>query len=129
MGSCSSCENNISGNDISEIDEGKWIKLYEYLKNDKWYSMQIDVTCKKANITKNELNDIKHKSGKNSESFERYILKIKGVKDHVNIFDFNGITYVGLETRKKDYDRDRKNGTNRIENLIKDGWYDRENES
>ena len=43
----------------------------------------------------------------------------------VNIFTFNGVEYIGLESRKQDYDRDKAAGTNFVEKKIKEGLYDR----
>ena len=43
----------------------------------------------------------------------------------VNIFTFKGVEYIGLESRKRDYDRDKAAGTNFIEDKIKRGDYDR----
>ena len=46
------------------------------------------------------------------------------VKDKINIFLFNKVVYVGLESRRLDYERDKSNGTNKIEKLIDLGYYD-----
>ena len=43
----------------------------------------------------------------------------------VNIFKFKGVEYIGLESRKQDYDRDKAAGTNFVEDKIKRGDYDR----
>lgn len=43
--------------------------------------------------------------------------------DHVNIFKYNGVTYIGLETEKIRYDRDKDRGVNYVENLINRGVY------
>ena len=43
----------------------------------------------------------------------------------VNIFKFKGVEYIGLQSRKEDYDRDKKSGTNFVEHKIKRGGYDR----
>ena len=34
--------------------------------------------------------------------------------------------YVGLESRRIDYEKDKQNGTNHIEKLIKEGKYDKD---
>lgn len=41
----------------------------------------------------------------------------------INIFEFNGIEYMGLEERRLDYERDRANGTNWVEKAIREGRY------
>ena len=42
----------------------------------------------------------------------------------VNIFKFKGVEYIGLQSRKEDYDRDKKAGTNFVEDKIKRGDYE-----
>lgn len=47
------------------------------------------------------------------------------IKDDINFFVYNDVEYVGLETRRIDYERDKLAGTNKIEKLIKRGFYER----
>lgn len=47
----------------------------------------------------------------------------RDVQINVFTYDGNNVEYVGLESRRLDYERDKLNGTNRIEKLIKQGYY------
>ncbi len=47
------------------------------------------------------------------------------LKDPINFFMYNEVEYIGFETRRLDYDRDKLAGTNPIEKLIALGVYDR----
>ena len=44
--------------------------------------------------------------------------------DHVNLFTFNGVEYVGLESHRLAYERDRLARTNHVEGLIGLGYHD-----
>ena len=43
--------------------------------------------------------------------------------DRVNVFTFLGVEYVGLESRRQDYENDKEAGTNYVEKLIQAGYY------
>jgi len=47
----------------------------------------------------------------------------KKTGDQVNVFTFLGVEYIGLETRREDYEKDKKAGTNYVEKLIQAGCY------
>ena len=52
------------------------------------------------------------------------ILRESLLKVKINKFMYNDYKYIGLESRRIDYENDKKNGTNHIENLIEQGVYD-----
>ena len=45
------------------------------------------------------------------------------LKDPINFFTYNKVEYIGFETRRLDYERDKLAGTNPIERLIAQGAY------
>lgn len=42
----------------------------------------------------------------------------------INIFYYNGVEYIGLESRRLDYERDKNSNVNMVEDLIEAGFYD-----
>lgn len=96
----------------------KWKKLYELLLNKKYYSLSINYVSEllEISISKLERLDIKT-NGITSNRFK------KKFNDHINVFVYNNVKYIGLETRRIDYELDKKNGTNWVENAIKNGYY------
>lgn len=87
--------------------------LYDILNNPNWYSYSLNGIIKKLNNCSKEyvLNLIQLLA----EKFNDY--------DPINIFEYNNITYVGFESRRIDYERDKINGVNKIEKLIEKGFY------
>lgn len=86
--------------------------VYNILKDKRWYSYGIRSIKKKVGIdSTSELKDIS-------------ISLSKKVGDKINFFSYNNINYIGFESRRLDYERDKKAGTNRIEKLIAEGAYD-----
>ena len=102
-------------------EKGKWQKVYTYLKYEiqPWYSMNIDTFCKLTTLSRTELNNITYPNGKYVLQFQRQFNN-----DWVNVFTFKKIVYVGLESRKKDYETDKQNNDNYVEMNIKRGYYD-----
>jgi hypothetical protein len=47
----------------------------------------------------------------------------KSIQINVFTYEGNGIEYIGLESRRIDYERDKENGVNHIEKLIESGHY------
>lgn len=96
-------------------------RLYDFLlplRDNRFYSYEIKHTSKETNIPIDRL--VKYVHGSNTPEslyFE------KQTKDHVNIFTYNDVTYIGLETERVRYDRDKQNKTNYVENLIHKGYY------
>ena len=43
--------------------------------------------------------------------------------DVVNVFTFRGVEYLGFESRRLDYERDEKAGTNHVARYILEGRY------
>jgi len=43
----------------------------------------------------------------------------------INVFQYNGVEYIGLEVRRLDYEIDKQEGRNWVEMLIAHGMYDR----
>lgn len=88
------------------------LKIYLALTKRPWYSYSPKLVAETCGIkTWKELFDT-CKS-----------LSDKLIGDHVNYFNYNGVDYLGLQSRKLDYYRDAKNGVNPVEKLIKLGHY------
>ena len=104
-------------NDIKK--NRKWKQLYELLSNKKYYSLNINYVSEllEIPISKLERLDIKT-NGITSNRFK------KKFNDHINVFIYNKVKYIGLETRRIDYELDKNKGTNWVENAIKNGYYD-----
>jgi hypothetical protein len=71
-----------------------------------------------TNIPINKLLEYEHTTNSPRSIFFENV-----TKDYVNIFTYNGVTYIGLETERLRYDDDKIKGTNYVENLIKLGMY------
>ena len=87
--------------------------LYDLLANPEYYSLSI--------------NTVAHTTGASVSLLKSNRLNNKFVRrydDHINIFTFNGITYMGLQSQKIRYDDDAAAGTNWVEDAIKQGYYD-----
>lgn len=83
-----------------------YLGLYDFLNNRDYYSLEINYVARKFNLSK--LN------------FEVFQLLMN---DSINIFTYNNITYIGLESRRIDYERDKKLGINWVEKAIREGKY------
>ena len=89
--------------------------LYKFLSSKKkgWYSYTLGYTSRKTGISTRRINKLFE-----SKCFEeRY-------NDSLNIFKYNGIKYIGLGSRRLDYENDKVLGKNKVEKLIDDGYYD-----
>lgn len=75
------------------------------LENPDYYSISTVYVTKKMSITKEDIYDIIRNSRK------WHVPKI-------NVFRYNDVEYVGLESRRLDYERDKNSGTNPIEHNI-----------
>ena len=88
-------------------------KLWRLLNINDWYSLSTEYLKDKLLVDRPELMEL-----------------ITNVEKHmsvqINVFVYNNVEYIGLESRRLDYERDKLNGTNRIEKLIRDGYYDEE---
>ncbi len=80
------------------------------LKKDERYSYSLNYLNKKLGTSNKELFII-------AESLS------KDENDKINVFKFGDIWFMGFESRRLDYERDKKNGNNPVEPLIKKGIY------
>lgn len=109
-------------NNSKQLSPVKLDQIHKYLKDDilPWYSMNTKTFCKENEITRNELKDLTYPNGKFVES---YMKRFDG--DWINVFTFKGVEYVGLQTRKIDYENDKQNKRNFVEEKIRIGHYDK----
>ncbi len=91
--------------------------LYSLLSNKNYYSLTLQFVSHQLNISLPILRLL----GTNSILSQKFISQYN---DHINIFTFNNVEYIGLESRRLDYERDKANGTNWVEDAIKAGYYD-----
>jgi hypothetical protein len=99
------------------ITTDKLLRLYGILNSRKYYSLEINYLSKRVGIPVKTLRSIY--TNQNAINFFDLI------KDDINIFFYNDIEYVGLESRKIDYDRDKDLGVNWVENAINEGKYNK----
>jgi hypothetical protein len=88
------------------------IAVYHILNNKQYYSLNLSYASRLTNITEDGLRSLSH-----NLRFEQL------TRDHINVFTCMGVEYIGLETRRIEYERDKLNGTNCVEDAIKAGWY------
>ena len=87
--------------------------VYTILTDKQWYSYSSAATMRLCRITHYE--DLRSVCASLSTK----------VKDPINFFTYNEVEYIGFETRRLDYKRDKLAGTNPIEKLIAQGVYER----
>ena len=91
-------------------------ELLEILEDKTYYSISTEYVLKKLDIESLGLSHI--------------ITRIKGKRGiQINIFKYADIEYIGLESRRLDYERDKENGINHVEKLIEKGFYDKQDYS
>ena len=88
--------------------------LFEALDNREWYSFSVAFLLRKLRVDAEGLlqlvNELDH--------------ALRGKRtDCVNMFAFNGVHYVGLESRRLAYEADKLAGTNHVERLVQLGFY------
>ena len=88
--------------------------LLEALDDRQWYSFSVAFLLRKLRVDAEGLlqlvNELDH--------------ALRGERtDRVNIFAFNGVNYVGLESRRLAYEADKLAGTNHVERLVQLGFY------
>ena len=84
-------------------------ELFNLLNDKLWYSFSPSFLCKKLSCTDSQL---KHRI---------FALRTLGIQ--VNEFVWNERPFIGLESRRIQYEKDKVNGTNHVEHLIKQGAY------
>lgn len=89
-------------------------QIYDLLQDESYYSLSINSLCKKLGVTKSYIKSLDHNI---SNVFKNRF------NDHINIFTYNTITYVGLESRRIAYEIDKQNGCNWVEQAISEGRY------
>jgi hypothetical protein len=87
------------------------LNLFTFLSDRRWYSYSSKGICSYLKISQVQLRKVA-------------MTLQKKVKDNINFFTFKNVEYVGWESRRLDYERDKINGTNKIEKLIAKGYYD-----
>jgi hypothetical protein len=85
--------------------------LLRFLSDPEWYSWSVAYTRRKCGArSRQQLLNVAASLGPK-------------INDQVNVFTFGGVEYIGLETRRLDYERDKLNGTNKVERMIQLGLY------
>jgi hypothetical protein len=94
------------------------IRIYNLLSNKNYYSLSLNYVASILNIPIRYLRLFDSQSGNH-----RSLTFQKRFNDHINIFIYNDVEYIGLESRRIDYERDMINGTNWVEDAIAAGYY------
>jgi hypothetical protein len=90
--------------------------LFDALDDRAWYSFGVTFLLRKLRVDAEGLRQL----------VQELDDALRGERaDHVNVFEFNGVHYVGLESRRLAYDADKLAGTNHVERLVQSGFYDR----
>lgn len=84
-------------------------RLYQILLDKRYYSLEINYTSSMTSIPVEYLLQL-----------DKYRI-VDG--DWINIFQYNDVTYIGLQSRYLAYERDRLLGANWVEDAIKRGEY------
>jgi len=94
-------------------------KIYELLSRKEYYSLGINSLAKRLGVTVSYLEslDFEKKTVKSIDFYLKF-------GDYINIFTYNNVRYIGLESRRIAYEVDKLNGCNWVENAIKAGKYD-----
>jgi len=93
--------------------------LYSVLSDRSWYSYTLSAL----------LRDLFPKSKSPRDDLMTVVnsltpkLQIKDKEEKINIFMYEHHEFIGLESRRKDYENDKANKSNFVENLIQDGHY------
>lgn len=106
---------------INDIIHNQSMKLYYALipsGDRKFYSYEFNYITKKLNISPEVL--LRYWNVNNTKE-SNYFNSL--TNDHVNIFNYNGIIYIGLESERIRYEEDKILGINYVEFLIQQGYY------
>lgn len=102
-----------------EIDF-KLLDLYTILRNGEYYSLCVEEASLRSGMSLIELYNLDNKlHSPNALKFKRL------TDDSINVFTWGGKTYIGLESRRIDYERDKANNCNWVEDAIKSGYYNK----
>jgi hypothetical protein len=94
-----------------EGDKGRC--MHSLLADRSWYSYGTSMVARHCGIrTRTELLAIARRIEERC-------------RDKINFFTFNGVEYMGFESRRLDYERDKVAKTNHVERLIERGAYQR----
>jgi hypothetical protein len=85
-------------------------RLMEILGDRRWYSYGTDALCRKLNMPHDHLLAM----AKHMENV---------TEEQINVFEHNGTEYMGLESRRVDYEKDKQEGKNWVEDAIAQGRY------
>lgn len=85
-------------------------RLSKILSDRKWYSFTTAYLQSMVGVSRDNLLKVAESLGAN-------------VGDHINVFSFGNVEYMGFETRRLDYERDKALGTNMVEAMIRRGDY------
>jgi len=86
--------------------------LYKLLSNKKYYSLEINYVSKLVGL------DVEYlESTRLSNVFDLLF------RDRINVFTYNGVRYIGLESQRIRYEQDAAAGINWVEDAIKRGKY------
>jgi len=88
------------------------LRLYNLLNDQSYYSLEVNYVSKLTNVPVILLT---------SDELSSYF-KFK-YDDKINTFMYNSVTYIGLESRRVAYERDKLAGVNWVEDAIKRGLY------
>ena len=89
-------------------------ELFSVLNDQTWYSFSTTFLLQRLCVNTHQLKNLVQELDST--------LRTQG-SNHVNLFVYNGVQYIGLESRRKDYERDKITGTNHVERLIEAGAY------
>ena len=80
-------------------------RLMTVLEDRRWYSYGTQALCSKLDCPRDCLLGLAgYMEGETGKQ--------------INVFEYGGVEYMGLEERRLDYERDKQNGTNWVENAM-----------
>lgn len=100
--------------------KNKLFDLFYLLSNKKYYSLSITYVSSKLNLSIEYLKNLDFctRNRLNDHIFNSSLYFFLLFNDFINIFDYNNITYIGLESRRIDYENDKINNCNWVEDKI-----------
>jgi hypothetical protein len=102
--------NHTNKNNTDDVD----LRIYQLLLDPTYYSLALPYLAMLAHVSQEYLYSL---DVKKNCAFQRRF------DDFINIFTFNDVVYIGLESRRIAYENDKKNNCNCVENAIRAGWY------